>query len=273
MENRRWSLDAKKNTLDSIISQNKLARLIARLDVKGPNLIKAVHLEGLRVIGDPSEFAQKYYSQGADELIYIDLVASLYGRSNLREIVQATAQNVFIPITVGGGIRTIEDAGKLLRAGADKIAINTAGVLRPELISEVAKKYGSQCMVLYIEAKRKSNGSWEAFTDCARESSGKDAIQWAQEAQKLGAGEILITSIDQEGTKKGYDISLIKAISNAVKIPIIASGGYGEPAHLNDAVVAGADALAFADTLHMSGTKFSDLREIANSFNITVRDT
>jgi len=259
--------------LDSLTSHNKSARLIARLDVKGPNLIKAVHLEGLRVVGDPATFALQYYEDGADELIYIDLVASLYGRSNLSEIVQATAKNVFIPITVGGGIRSLNDAARLLRAGADKIAINTACILRPELISEVAQKYGSQCMVLSIDAKRKSIDTWEAYTDCARESSGKDVIKWAKEAEDLGAGEILITSIDQEGTKRGYDNQLIRAVSDAVKIPVIASGGYGEANHLKLAVEAGADALAFADTLHMRGTKFSELRDIANNFNITVRNT
>jgi len=151
--------------------KNKSARLIARLDVKGSHLIKAVHLEGLRVIGDPSEFAQKYYAQGADELIYIDLVASLYGRSNLTEIVKKTAQNVFIPITVGGGVRSIEDVENLLLAGADKVAINTACVSNPQLIKEVSQKYGSQCMILSVEAKRHADGNWEVYTDCAREST------------------------------------------------------------------------------------------------------
>ena len=149
--------------MDNTISQNKSARLIARLDVKGPNLIKAVHLEGLRVIGDPSEYAQKYYSQGADELIYIDLVASLYGRSNLSEIVQKTARNVFIPITVGGGVRSIEDVENLLLAGADKVAINTGCVLQPQLIKDVSQKYGSQCMVLSVEAKKISKNSFFFF--------------------------------------------------------------------------------------------------------------
>lgn len=265
-------MGTEKNTLEQIDLQQKTARLIARLDVKGPNLIKAVHLEGLRVVGDPSTFAKKYYEGGADELIYIDLVASLYGRSNLSEIVQDTAKNVFIPITVGGGIRSVEDAGNLLRAGADKIAINTACVSRPELISEVAQKYGSQCMVLSIEAKKISDNSWEVYTDCARESSKIDVLDWAHQAENLGAGEILITSIDQEGTKKGYDNDLIKAVTDVVKVPVIASGGYGQPEHMNDAVQAGADALAFADALHMSGTQFAELRKHASSFNISVRE-
>ena len=251
--------------------KNKSARLIARLDVKGSHLIKAVHLEGLRVIGDPSEFAQKYYAQGADELIYIDLVASLYGRSNLTEIVKKTAQNVFIPITVGGGVRSIEDVENLLLAGADKVAINTACVLNPQLIKEVSQKYGSQCMILSVEAKRHADGNWEVYTDCARESTSINVIDWVKEAEILGAGEILLTSIDQEGTAKGYDAELIKMVSSNVKVPIIASGGYGKAEDMNLAVSAGADALAFADILHIKNSNFLELRDIAHSYNIDIR--
>lgn len=251
----------------------KSARLIARLDVKGTQLIKAVHLEGLRVIGDPALHATKYFLDGADELIYIDLVASLYGRNNLCEIVQKTSKNVFIPITVGGGVRSIGDVKNLLLAGADKVAINTGCVKRPDLIKEVSQKYGSQCMVLSIEAKRTSNDKWEVYTDCARESTGIDVLEWAVEAEKLGAGEILLTSIDQEGTRKGYDFELIQNISNVVSLPIIASGGYGKPSDIKNAVESGADALAFADILHIKQGKFSALRDIANSFGINVRNS
>ena len=203
----------------------KTVRLIARLDVKGENLIKGVHLEGLRVIGDPPEYAKRYYEQGADELIYLDIVASLYGRSNLVDIVRRTAHDVFVPMTVGGGIRAIEDVDTLLRAGADKVAINTAAVRRPDLISEVSKRYGAQCMVLSIEAKRQSPGKWEVYTDCGRERSGVDAIEWAQRGVELGAGEILLTSIDQEGTRKGFDTHLVGAITEVVGVPVICSGG------------------------------------------------
>ncbi|MBI5720027.1 MAG: imidazole glycerol phosphate synthase subunit HisF [Burkholderiales bacterium] len=247
-------------------------RLIARLDIKGPNLIKGVHLEGLRVIGDPQEYARRYYEQGADELIYIDIVASLYGRSKLVEIVRRTAHDVFVPLTVGGGIRSVDDVRDLLRAGADKVAINTAAVRRPELVTEVARRFGSQCMVLSIEAKQQSPGHWEVYTDCGRERSGVDAVQWAQRGVALGAGEILVTSIDREGTRKGYDIALTRAVSEAVRVPVIASGGYGEAAHLESVVKEGAaDAVAVADALHYGRTTLPQLRAAASAAGIPVR--
>lgn len=246
-------------------------RLIARLDVKGPNLIKGVHLEGLRVIGDPQEYARRYYEQGADELIYIDIVASLYGRNNLMDIVRHAARDVFVPLTVGGGIRSSDDVRDLLRAGADKVAINTAVVKRPELIIEVSRRFGSQCMVLSIEAKSRGDGRWEVYTDCGRERSGVDAVEWARRGIELGAGEILLTSIDREGTRKGFDAELTRAVASAVSVPIIASGGYGEPRHLADVVSAGADAIAIADALHYNRTTVPQLREAAQAQNIPVR--
>jgi imidazole glycerol-phosphate synthase subunit HisF len=249
----------------------KPIRLVARLDVKGEKLIKGVHLEGLRVIGSPEKFAKKYYDQGSDEIIYMDIVASLYGRSNLVNIVRRTANDVFVPMTVGGGVRTVEDVGDLLRAGADKIAVNTAAVNRPELISEIARKFGSQCMVLSIEAKRIKNGNWEIYTDCGRERTGLSAIDWAMKGVSLGAGEILLTSVDQEGTRKGFDIKLISEISNSVNVPIISSGGYGELNDIDQAVTAGTDAIAFADALHYDRTSFDQLREYAIGKNIQVR--
>ncbi|MEO8310836.1 MAG: imidazole glycerol phosphate synthase cyclase subunit [Caldimonas sp.] len=248
-------------------------RLIARLDIKGSNLIKGVHLEGLRVIGDPQEYARRYYEQGADELVYIDIVASLYGRSKLTEIVRRAAHDVFVPMTVGGGIRSIEDVGDLLRAGADKVAINTAAVRRPELIDEVSRRFGSQAMVLSIEAKEQAPGRWEVFTDCGRERSGVDAVDWARRGVDLGAGEILVTSIDREGTRKGFDLALVKAISSAVEVPVIASGGFGEMAHLGEAVSAGADAVAIADALHYKRTTFPELRREAAERGIPVRNS
>lgn len=247
-------------------------RLIARLDIKGPNLIKGVHLEGLRVVGDPQEYARRYYEQGADELIYIDIVASLYGRSKLTEIVRRAAHDVFVPMTVGGGIRNIDDARDLLRAGADKIAINTAGVRRPELITEVSRRFGSQAMVLSIEAKQQAPGRWEVFTDCGRERSGVDAVEWARRGVELGAGEILVTSIDREGTRKGFDNELVKAVSAAVTVPVIASGGFGDGSHLGEVVGAGADAVAIADALHYQRMSLPDLRRMACNLGITVRE-
>ncbi len=247
-------------------------RLIARLDVKGPTLIKGVHLEGLRVLGDPQEYAKRYYAQGADELIYMDIVASLYGRSKLTEIVRRAAEDVFIPMTVGGGIRNIDDVRDLLGAGADKVAINTAAVHRPELIREVSRRFGSQCMVLSIEAKQQGPGHWEVYTDCGRERSGMDVVEWARKGEELGAGEILVTSIDREGTRQGFDLELTRAITSAVGIPVIASGGMGKASDLVDVVTQGkADAVAMADVLHYERTTLGELRQAAKSAGIQVR--
>ncbi|MBK9135495.1 MAG: imidazole glycerol phosphate synthase subunit HisF [Betaproteobacteria bacterium] len=247
-------------------------RLIARLDIKGPNLIKGVHLEGLRVIGDPQVYARRYYEQGADELIYIDIVASLYGRSKLTEIVRRAAHDVFVPMTVGGGIRGVDDVRDLLRAGADKVAINTAAVRRPELVSDVSRRFGSQCMVLSIEAKQQAPGRWEVYTDCGRERSGVDAIEWARRGVELGAGEVLVTSIDREGTRKGFDTELTRAIAAAVPVPVIASGGFGSDEHLRDVVRAGADAVAIADALHHERTTLAAVRSAARGAGIAMRE-
>ena len=247
-------------------------RLIARLDVKGPNLIKGVHLEGLRVIGAPNDFARRYYEQGADELIYIDCVASLYGRNSLGEIVQKAAQDVFIPMTVGGGIRTVDDATHLLRCGADKVAVNTAAVANPQLISDIARRFGSQCMVLSVEAKRIAPGRWEAFTDNGREDTGLDVIDWIKRGVALGAGEVLLTSVDQEGTRKGFDVALLRAVTGEVSVPVIASGGMGSTDHLLDVVQQGqADAVAMADILHYGRATFADIRRAARGAGIPVR--
>lgn len=246
-------------------------RLIARLDIKGPNLIKGIHLEGLRVVGDPQMYAERYYRQGIDELIYMDIVASLYGRNSLTDIVQRTAHNIFIPMTVGGGVRSVDDVGALLRAGADKVAINTAAIKNPVLIGEVSQRFGSQCMVVSIEAKRQAPGRWEAYTDNGRERTGRDVVEWARQAQELGAGEILLTSVDQEGTRKGFDAPLIAAVTRAVSIPVIASGGMGEPAHLFEAVAQGADAVAMADVLHYERVALPDLRAAARAAGLHVR--
>lgn len=251
----------------------KKFRLIARLDIKGPNLIKGVHLEGLRVIGDPQEHARRYYESGADELVYMDVVASLYGRNSLTDIVRYTAENVFIPLTVGGGIRSIDDVNMLLRAGADKIAINTAAISRPELLSEIAGRFGSQCVVLSIEAKRNPGGGWECFTDNGREHTGQDVVAWAVRGAELGAGEILLTSIDREGTRKGFELDLVRAVTSAVRIPVIASGGMGNPQHLIEvARDGGADAVAMADILHYRRADLPAIRQAALDAGLPVRE-
>ena len=247
-------------------------RLIARLDIKGPNLIKGIHLEGLRVVGDPYEHARRYYEEGADELLYIDIVASLYNRNSLTDIVRYTARDIFIPLTVGGGIRSVDDVKSLLRSGADKVAINTAAVKRPELITDIARHFGSQCMVLSIEAKKQSNGRWEAFTDNGRERTGLDVVEWAVRGAELGAGEILLTSVDREGTRRGFDIELVRAVADAVSIPVIASGGMGTSGHLVDVVQQGhADAVAIADMLHYKRQTLRQIREDALSAHVPVR--
>ena len=246
-------------------------RLIARLDVKAPNLVKGIQLEGLRKLGDPNFFAKKYYDQGIDEIYYEDIVASLYERNSLVDIIRKTTANVFVPITVGGGLRTIDDVQTALRAGADKVSINTGAIKNPKIISDVARRLGSQCMVLSIQAK-KNNNSWEAYYDNGREHSGLDAIEWAIKGQKLGAGEILITSVDKEGTARGFDCDLVNEISSNVSIPVIASGGMGKLEHLSDVVKIGkADAVAMAHILHYEHLSIKQIREYALENDILVR--
>lgn len=226
-------------------------RIIARLDIKGPNLVKGIQLEGLRVLGKPEDFAGRYYNEGMDELIYIDAVASLYGRDNLLEIVKRASNNIFIPLTAGGGIRNVDDIRQLLLAGADKVAINTAAINNPSLIREASKAFGSQCIVVSIAAKRRGPGHYEAFTDNGREATRKDVFDWAREAVDLGAGELLITGIDQEGTGKGFDLELIGSISRAVPVPVIACGGAGNEGHFLDAIKkANADAVCASSVFH-----------------------
>jgi cyclase len=249
-------------------------RVIPRLDIKGKNLIKGVRMEGLRVLGDPHEFALNYYHAGADELIYMDVVASLYNRNNLSDIISRAADQVFIPITVGGGVRSLEDARHLLRSGADKVAVNTAAVATPLLISEIAHHFGSQAMVLSIEAKQVGSGTWEVYTDNGRERTGLDVVAWAKQGAELGAGEILVTSVDREGTRKGFDIELVAAVSGAVNLPVIASGGMGSVAHFLDVTRRGnASAVAMADVLHYGRMTLPEIRAAALAADIEVRQS
>ena len=226
-------------------------RVIPRLDIKGTNLVKGIHLEGLRVIGDPARFARHYYEQGADELLYIDIVASLYNRNNLLGLIERTAKEIFIPLTVGGGLRTIDDIRCVLRAGADKVAVNTAAVRRPEFIREAAGKFGSSTIVLSIEAVKRPDGTYEAYTDNGRERTDLDACEWATRGVELGAGEILVTSVDREGTGLGFDLELSRRIAESVPVPVIACGGAATSAHLKEAaLIAGVQAAAIASILH-----------------------
>lgn len=247
-------------------------RIIPRLDIKGPNLIKSIRLEGLRVVGDPHDHALAYYNAGADELLYMDVVASLYGRNNLSDIISSAARNVFIPITVGGGIRSVDDVRQILRSGADKVAINTAAIARPELVTEVANRFGSQAMVLSIEAKQVGTHRWEAYTDNGRERSGLDVLQWVKRGVDLGAGEVLITAIDREGTRTGFDIDLLRSISSSVSVPVIASGGMGSMDHFIEAATDGlVDAVSMADILHYKRMTIDQIRSAALAENLSVR--
>lgn len=226
-------------------------RVIARLDIKGPNLVKGIHLEGLRVLGRPEDFARHYYEAGADELFYQDVVASLYERNSLSEIVSRTAREIFVPLTVGGGLRTLDDISAVLAAGADKVAINTAAIADPQLIRRASRRFGASTIVVAIEAIRQPDGRYLAYTDNGREHTGLDAIEWAARAEDLGAGEIIATCVDREGTGEGFDLDFSRKLAECVSIPVIAHGGAGRPQHVADVILnAGVDAVAIAAMLH-----------------------
>lgn len=250
----------------------KKIRLIARLDVKDENLVKGIQLEGLRKLGDPNAFARRYYEQGIDELLYIDIVASLYNRNNLSDIVRRTVDEVFIPVCVGGGLRSVEDVRHILAMGADKAAINTAAIKRPALITEVANAFGSQCMVLSIQAKRSRTwAGWEAYYDNGRAHSGYDVVEWAKRGEALGAGEILLTSVDCEGLQRGMDLELIRAVTTAVHIPVVCGGGVGCGEDVVEAANAGADAVACAAVLHYNKQTVPELKEEIRAGGVEVR--
>lgn len=241
------------------------ARIIPRLDIKGENLVKGIHLEGLRVLGKPEEFAKLYYEEGADELLYMDVVASLYERNSLHDIISKTAKEIFIPLTVGGGIRSIEDMQTVFRSGADKIAINTAAVRNPKLISEAANLFGSANFVVAIEAIKQDDGNYYAFTDNGREKTGFEVVSWAKTVEELGAGEIILTSVDKEGTGEGFDINLIKKVSEAVRIPVIAHGGAGKLEDIKSIFKNGdASGVSLASILHYNVLGRSDESTFSN---------
>jgi imidazole glycerol phosphate synthase glutamine amidotransferase subunit len=256
----------------------KKVRIIARLDVKGPNVIKGVSFECLRVVGKPNELAIKYCQHGADELVYIDCVASLFGRQNLLNIVNKASNDIFIPFTVGGGVRTLEDVQAFLKAGADKVAINTAAVKDPDLIRKAAERFGTQCIVISIEAKKVSEQNetpkWEAYTDSGREATGLDVIEWAKKAEQLGAGEILLTSVDQEGSESGYDLELIQEVCKVVSIPVVASGGAGKTHDFAEcAKIKGVNALACASLLHYNRITIPEIKKAVYSTGVNTRKT
>ncbi len=240
----------------------KRVRIIPRLDIKGPNVVKGIQLEGLRVIGSPAVLAKRYYEQGADEILYIDTVASLYERNNLTEIVENMASNgIYIPVTVGGGIRSVEDVRTLLRAGADKVAINTAATRNPELITKAAEIFGSQCIVGSIEAKF-NEGKWECYVDNGRERTGLDALEWAKKLAGFGAGELLVTSVDREGTMSGYDHELLGRIASSVSVPVLACGGARDGADVADCLrKTGCDGACFASILHYNRATIGGVKE------------
>lgn len=248
-------------------------RIIPCLDVKDGKVVKGVNFEDLRIAGDPVENASFYYKEGADEIVFLDISATIEGRKTMVDVVKRVAENIFIPFTVGGGISSLNDIEKLLSNGADKISINTGAVRNPQLIEEGAKKFGSQCIVVAIDAKRKEKEKWEVYIESGKKPTGIDAVQWAKRVEELGAGEILLTSIDRDGTKEGYDIELTKRVSESVKIPVIASGGAGKLEHLYQAIIEGkASAVLLASLLHFRILTISQIKKYLIESGIEVRE-
>ena len=248
-------------------------RIIPCLDVRDGRVVKGVNFVNIRDAGDPVELAKYYSDQGADEIVFLDITATHEARKTVADVVERTAEQVFVPLTVGGGIRTVEDFKELLRAGADKISVNSAAIMRPELISEAADKFGSQCVVVAIDAKRRADGSgWNIFKNGGRVDMGIDAVEWAMKADRLGAGEILLTSMDCDGTKAGYDLELTRTIAEHVSIPVIASGGAGTKEHFYDALTEGkADAVLAASLFHYKELEIRELKEYLRGRGVSVR--
>ena len=250
----------------------KVARVIPCLDVAEGRVVKGINFVGLRDAGDPVELAARYDAEGADELVFLDITASSDNRQTMVDVVARTADQVFIPFTVGGGIRSVEDARRMLRAGADKVSVNTSAVQRPDVITEIAAEFGSQCVVCAIDARSRPSGGWEVFLHGGRTPTGIDAVEWAVRAAGHGAGEILLTSMDRDGTKDGFDLVLTRAICDAVDVPVIASGGVGNLQHLVDGVtIAGADAVLAASIFHFGEYTIAEAKEAMTRAGITVR--
>lgn len=247
-------------------------RIIPCLDVDNGRVVKGVKFEDIRDAGDPVEIARRYDEQGADEITFLDITASHQGRDTTLHTVERMASQVFIPLTVGGGVRTVQDIRNLLNAGADKVSINTAAVFNPEFVGEAAERFGSQCIVVAIDAKKVGEGRWEIFTHGGRKPTGLDAVAWAKKMEGLGAGEILLTSMDQDGVKSGYDLGVTRAISEAVRIPVIASGGVGNLQHLADGILDGkADAVLAASIFHFGEYTVPEAKAYLAARGIVVR--
>jgi cyclase len=249
-------------------------RIIPCLDVTAGRVVKGINFVELRDAGDPVEIARRYDAEGADELTFLDITASSDDRDLILHIIEDVASQVFIPLTVGGGVRVVDDVRRLLNAGADKVSINTSAVTNPQLVADAANKYGSQCIVVAIDAKRGESGNWEVFTHGGRRATGLDAVEWAKKMQALGAGEILLTSMDRDGTKVGFDLPLTRAVSDAVSIPVIASGGVGNLQDLADGIVQGhADAVLAASIFHYGQHRVQEAKRFMAQQNIPVRLT
>lgn len=247
-------------------------RLIVCLDVQGSRVVKGVRFEGLRDVGDPVALSERYELEGADEICFLDISASAEERATLLDVATRTAERLFIPLSIGGGVRSAEDVARVLRAGADKVSLNSAAVAHPELLTEVAHRFGAQCVVASIDAKRGPDGVWKVWVKGGREETPLEVVSWAQECVARGAGEILLTSIDRDGARTGYDIELTRAVSDAVPVPVIASGGAGDASHLVDAVRhGGADAVLVAGILHDRFTTVSELKRHMRDAGITMR--
>lgn len=251
--------------------RNFAKRIIPCLDVNNGRVVKGVNFIGLRDAGDPIEVAKRYNDEGADELCFLDITASSDGRDTIVHVVEEVAKQLFIPLTVGGGIRKLDDISKLLNVGCDKVSLNSSAVDNPNLIYEAAKKFGSQCVVVAIDVKKNSNGSYNVFVHGGRKDTGLDAIEWAKKVYELGAGEILLTSMDADGTKNGYDLAITSTISNLVEIPVIASGGAGTMEHILEAFKNGADAALAASIFHYKEIEISKLKEFLKANQIGVR--
>jgi cyclase len=242
------------------------------LDVKDGRVVKGTRFVGLRDVGDPVELARRYEAEGADEVVFLDVSASAEGRGTLLDVVRRTAEALFIPLTVGGGVRTAADVGPLLRAGADKVSVNTAALADPDLLAQGARRFGRQCMVVSVDAKQNDRGGWEAYTHGGRQATGRDAVAWAQEAAERGAGEVLLTSIDRDGARSGYDLPLTRAVAECVEVPVVASGGAGQASHLRDAFLEGdASAALVAGILHDGLTTVAELKAELLGWGIDVR--